>query len=176
LYNVECTLRAFRLVQDRHPSATLTLVGAGSDERRLRQLARELRVDGVSFAGRVAQHEIARFYADADVYVQTPNIDNMPSSVLEAWSSGLPVVSTEAGGVPALVTDGRDGLLVPVGDHGRAASAILRVLEDERLARSLAERGRRNTASLTWDRLRGQWLAVYRSLAEGRIAAPVAAR
>jgi glycosyltransferase involved in cell wall biosynthesis len=164
LYNVECTLRAFRLVQDRHPDATLALVGAGSDEPRLRQLAAELRLSGVTFAGRVPQHEVARWYAEADLYVQTPDIDNMPSSILEAWSSGLPVVSTEAGGVPAMVTNERDGLLVPLGDHQSVASAIERVLADAALAGRLVDNGRENADALTWTRLRERWLEVYRRL------------
>jgi glycosyltransferase involved in cell wall biosynthesis len=176
LYNVACTLRAFRLVQDRHPDATLALVGAGSDEPRLRQLAEDLRLRGVTFAGRVPQHDVARWYAEADVYVQTPDIDNMPSSILEAWSSGLPVVSTEAGGVPAMVTGERDGLLAPLGDHEAVATAIERVLGDPALAGRLIENGRDNADALTWDRLRERWLQVYRSLAARGSAAVVAAR
>jgi glycosyltransferase involved in cell wall biosynthesis len=165
LYNVACTLRAFRLVQDRYPDATLTLVGAGSDERQLRRLAGDLRLEGVAFAGRIQQHDIARCYAEADIYVQTPDVDNMPSSILEAWSSGLPVVSTEAGGVPAIVTSGSDGLLAPLDDHRAVAAAVTRLIDDSRLAATLVENGRRNADALGWDRLRGLWLAAYRSLA-----------
>ena len=117
LYNVACTLRAFRLVQDRYAEATLTLVGAGSEEPRLRALASELGLRNVHFAGRVAPADIWRYYADADIYLQTPDIDNMPSSVLEAFASGCAVVSTNAGGVPAILTDDRHGLLVECGDH-----------------------------------------------------------
>src|SRR4051812_2944711 len=58
LYNLPCTLRAFRVVQDRHPDATLTLVGAGSQEAEIRRLAAELRLDHVTFAGRVAPEDI----------------------------------------------------------------------------------------------------------------------
>src|SRR4029078_471359 len=121
LYNLTCTLRAFRLVQDRHPDATLTLVGSGSEEPALRRLAVDLRLANVTFAGRVAPDDIWRYYAEADVYLQTPNIDNMPTSVLEAYASGCPVVSSDAGGVPAILTDGLTGLLVPRDDHEAAA-------------------------------------------------------
>ena len=68
----------------------------------------------MTFAGRVDPGEIWRAYAEADIYVQTPNIDNMPTSVLEAYASGLPVVATAAGGVPAILTDGEHGILAPV--------------------------------------------------------------
>jgi glycosyltransferase involved in cell wall biosynthesis len=164
LYNVACTLRAFRLVQDRYPAATLTLVGAGSEEARLRALAAELGLEGVRFAGRVPPEEIWRYYAEADIYLQTPDIDNMPSSVLEAFASGCAVVSTRAGGVPAILTDGVHGLLVPCGDHAAAAGAILRLLEDHALARQLTTAARESCSQYRWDAVRAQWLSLYESM------------
>jgi len=171
MYNLACTLRAFRVLQARHPGATLTLVGAGSEEGRLRALAGVLGLRGVTFAGRVPSHEIARFYAEADLYVQTPDIDNMPSSVLEAWASGCPVVSTEAGGVPAILTDGRDGLLAPLDDHEAVGAALNRLLEEQALASRLADAGRRNCDAYTWREVRGRWIDAYRSVSHAHSAA-----
>jgi glycosyltransferase involved in cell wall biosynthesis len=164
LYNLPCTLRAFRLVQDRYPEASLTLVGAGSQDAAVRQLASELRLEHVTFAGRVPPDEIWRYYAEADVYLQTPDIDNMPTSVLEAFASGCPVVATRAGGVPAILTDGVHGLLVPCGDHRAAAAAILRLLEDPALGRGLADAAFETCAKYQWSSVRDQWLALYRRL------------
>jgi L-malate glycosyltransferase len=171
LYNLECTLRAFRLVQDEHPSATLTLVGGGSQETRLRELASELRLANVRFAGPVPPEEIWRYYAEADVYLQTPDIDNMPSSVLEAFASGCAVVSTKAGGVPAILTDNIHGLLVPCGDHRAAAAAVLRLLNDPALADRLSTAARESCEQYRWSSVRAQWLALYDSLVTPR--APV---
>jgi glycosyltransferase involved in cell wall biosynthesis len=164
LYNLPCTLRAFALVQAVHPSASLTLVGGGSQEAALRRLADELKLRNVTFAGRVAPERIARFYADADIYLQTPDIDNMPSSVLEAYASGLPVVSTRAGGVPAILTDGVHGLLAPIGDHERVAQQVLRLLAEPELVRFLTTTAYEATAALTWERVRSQWIDVYRAV------------
>lgn len=164
LYNVSCTLRAFRLVQDRHPDATLTLVGAGSEDVRLRELAARLGLRHVRFVGRVPPQDIWRYYAEADLYVQTPNIDNMPSSVLEAFASGCAVVSTDAGGVPAILTDDAHGLLVPCGDHQAAADRILRLLDEPELARRLTARARESCESYRWEAVRAQWLALYERL------------
>ena len=175
LYNVACTLRTFALVQKRFPDATLTLVGAGSEESRLRQLASELQLRNVRFAGRVAPDEIWRYYAEADIYLQTPDIDNMPSSVLEAFASGCPVVSTNAGGVPAILTDGEHGLLVECGDHEAAAGRITRLLEDPALVRRLTEEARRSCDGYQWQSVRARWLSLYASMAAPRsIAAPTA--
>jgi glycosyltransferase involved in cell wall biosynthesis len=151
-------------VQCAYPDATLTLVGSGSQEQALRDLVHALELDNVTFAGAVDPKDIWRYYAEADLYVQTPHIDNMPSSVLEAFASGLPVVSTEAGGVPAILTDGVHGLLAAVDDHEAVARHVLLLLQDQRLARRLAMTAYQSTESLVWDRVRGQWVAAYRSL------------
>lgn len=175
LYNVGCTLRAFRRVQDVHPDATLTLVGAGSQGEALTRQARALDLRGVTFAGRVAPEAIWRHYADADIYVQTPNIDNMPCSVLEAFASGLPVVSTEAGGVPAILTHNVHGLLAPLDDDARVAAGVLRLLDDPRLAAELAETAYATTDAFVWDGVRDHWVAAYRRLAGPMLAAAVEA-
>ncbi|HEX5473873.1 MAG TPA: glycosyltransferase family 4 protein [Vicinamibacterales bacterium] len=176
LYNVACTLRAFRLVQQRHPEADLTLVGSGSQQAKLQRLADELGLKRVTFVGRVPPDQIWRYYADADVYVQTPDIDNMPLSVLEAFASGCPVVSTGAGGVPAMLTDGVHGLLAPRDDHHAIAAAVLRLLDDPALVRSVTEAARRACADVEWPAVRGHWLRLYRRLAApAGVAAPTPA-
>jgi glycosyltransferase involved in cell wall biosynthesis len=171
LYNLPCTLRAFRLVQDRYPEATLTLVGAGSQDPSIRQLAAELRLEHVTFAGRVPPDDIWRYYADADIYLQTPNIDNMPTSVLEAFASGCPVVATEAGGVPAILTHDVHGLLVPCDDHRAAAEAIARLLEEPGLASRVADAALETCARYQWSSVRAQWVALYRRLVRPRAVA-----
>jgi len=163
LYNVACTLRAFRIVQDRYPEATLTLVGAGSEGQHLRELAGELRLEHVRFVGRVPPDEIRRYYDEADIYLQTPDIDNMPLSVLEAFASGCAVVSTNAGGVPAILTNEKHGLLVDRGDYHAAAECVLRLLADPALAGRLTATARESCADYQWNVVRSRWLALYES-------------
>jgi glycosyltransferase involved in cell wall biosynthesis len=164
LYNVACTLRAFSAVQKKFPEATLTLVGSGSQERALKQLASELRLQNVVFVGRVAPSDIWRYYAEADIYLQTPDIDNMPSSVLEAFASGCAVVSTMAGGVPAILTDGVHGTLVPCGDAAAAAEAIVRLLNEPELSTRLTTAARKSCEQYRWSNVRAQWISLYRGL------------
>jgi glycosyltransferase involved in cell wall biosynthesis len=168
LYNLPCTLRAFRLVQDRYPGARLMLVGAGSQDETIRRLARELRLEHVTFAGRVPPEEMWRHYAEADIYLQTPNIDNMPASVLEAYASGCPVVATNAGGVPAILTHELHGLLIPCDDHQAAADAMIRLLDDPALARRLADAALDACGKYQWSSVRAQWVALYRRLVRPR--------
>ena len=171
LYNVACTLRAFGRIQDRWPDATLTLVGTGSQERALRRLAAELKLQNVHFAGPIAPDAIWRCYADADIYIQSPDIDNMPSSVLEAYASGLPVVSTNAGGIPAILTHGVHGLVSAIDDHEGLAAHVLRVLDDPTFARRIALAAYDFTGELVWDRIRIQWLETYRGLLDDPVPA-----
>lgn len=164
LYNVACTLRTFRLVQDRHPDATLVLVGTGSQDVPLRQLAADLGLRNVRFAGRVPPDEMWRYYADADIYLQTPDIDNMPSSVLEAFASGCAVVATNAGGVPAILTDGVHGLLVDGNDHQAAAARILQLIDEPVLSGRLTAAARESCGQYRWETVRARWVALYRGM------------
>jgi glycosyltransferase involved in cell wall biosynthesis len=163
-YNVACTLRAFDRLQARHPNACLTLVGGGSEEAALRRLADSLRLRQVTFAGRVDPAEIHRYYADADLYVQTPMVDNMPLSLLEAFASGLPVVSTRAGGVPVMLSDGVHGLLVPPDDDHAVAARLMELLDSPQRARELAANARAMCRAFEWPVVGPQWAALYRSL------------
>jgi glycosyltransferase involved in cell wall biosynthesis len=171
LYNVSCTIRAFARVQQKHPGATLTLVGGGSGERSLRALVEQLGLRNVTFAGRVHPDHIWEYYAEADIYLQTPNIDNMPGSVLEAFASGCAVVSTNAGGVPAILTDDKHGLLAECDDSEGAARQVLRLLNEQGLAARLTTTARESCERYRWENIRGQWLTLYRNLA-GSSAVP----
>jgi glycosyltransferase involved in cell wall biosynthesis len=164
LYNVACTLRAFARIQAQYPDATLTLVGSGSQDAPLRRLSTELGLKRIRFVGRVTPAEIWRYYDEADIYLQTPDIDNMPSSVLEAFASGCPVVATNAGGVPAILTDNVHGLLVECGDHDQAADRVLRLLGDPALVARLTTAARASCDRYQWNAVRLKWLAVYASL------------
>jgi len=161
LYNLSCVLRAFATIQAQYPAATLTLVGSGSQDTALRQEAAALRIENVTFAGRVAPSEVHRYYANADMYVQAPSIDNMPLSLLEAFASGLPVVSTDVGGVPSMLHHGIDGLLVGDDNPDALAERVIQLLRDPALAHRLAESGYRTLAAYEWRVVRHGWLQAY---------------
>jgi glycosyltransferase involved in cell wall biosynthesis len=165
IYNVAAVLRAFARVQARRADATLTLVGSGSQEPALRTLAAQLNLRHVTFAGRVPPAEISRHYAEADIYVQTPAIDNMPLSMLEAFASGLPVVSTDVGGIPAILTHGVHGLLAPADNDEVVATHVMTLLASPAYARQLAADARATCAAYAWPVAREGWLAAYRSVA-----------
>jgi len=161
MYNVACTLRAFALIQRRIPDARLIVAGYGSQRSQLEALAQELGLRDVSFLGRVTLQEMPQVYDQADIYLNSSEIDNMPLSILEAFACGLPVVTTDAGGIPYVVEHGRTGLIVGKGDYRAMADAALRLLEDPALAAALIRNARRECSKYRWESVRQQWLELY---------------
>ena len=162
LYNVRCAIKAFRVIQDQIPDAVLTILGSGSQEEELKALAVSLKLRNINFIGRVERKEIASYYFDHDVMLNASNIDNMPLSILEAFASGLPVVTTAAGGIPYLVKGDMTGILVPLNDHIALADAVLRLLSDQELAGTIAQNAYDEVKNYySWDVVRNQWLKLY---------------
>lgn len=163
LYNPECALRAFAVIQRRYPHAALTLAHDGPLRPELERMARDLGLERVRFVGAVPQNRMPLLYDEADIYITTSNIDNMPLSILECYASGLPVVATKAGGIPYIAVDGETALLAPCGDHEAVAEAAFRLLEDPKLALRIARNARAQCARYSWPAIRDLWLDVYRS-------------
>ncbi len=158
-YGVDVVVKAFALVKDRYPEATLTITGSGSEEARLRQLAKGSA--GITFVGRVRPDRVPALCDGADVFLNAPLVDNQPLSVLEAFASGLPVVTTAAGGIATMVLHGESGLIVPQADAQAMAEAAISLLRDPGLARRIAHGGRKAALAHSWSRVRDQWREMY---------------
>ena len=175
-YNIPATLRAFALVQASHPGASLTLLGDGPMRAELEQLAATLQLRNTTFVGSIPNSQMPRWLDQSDIYVTTTNVDNMPVSLLECYASGLPVVATNAGGIPYIAVDGETALLANCGDHEGIAKAALRLLENpalvERITAAAYEQCRTRYAG---DEIARQWVELYQELAStGATAAPAA--
>jgi glycosyltransferase involved in cell wall biosynthesis len=121
------------------PGATLVVAGDGPERERLEELVRTLRLDGrVSFLGAVPRERVLRLFGAADVSVLPSAWENFPHTVVEALAVGCPVIATSVGGVPEVVQDGENGLLVAPGDSRALANAIARLLSDDALRERLA--------------------------------------
>ena len=160
-YMVDCTLQAFTLVKARYPEATLMVAGYGSEERRLRELAASFKTDGIKFVGRIEPESMPSLYGKADIYVNCSVIDNQPVSLLEAFASGIPVVSTGVGDIPFMMRHGETGSIVPQRDPEAMAKAIMLLLENPDHALSTALRARQEVEMFTWPRVRQEWAMVY---------------
>jgi L-malate glycosyltransferase len=164
-YGIDVVVRAFAEVQKEYPEAQLDLVGGGALESGIRELVQQLNLPGVNFCGVASRQEIGSFYDRADIFVNASNLDNMPVSVLEAFATGTPVVTTEPEGMKYIVTHEQTGLLSKPGDAAALAQNILRVLRDPELGTRLARNANEESSRYRWPAVREQWLAVYAGLA-----------
>jgi L-malate glycosyltransferase len=165
LYDNATALRAFVLIRKVHPSARLTIAGSGPERQALQQQVYELGVgDAVTFAGRVENSDMPALYKTVTIALNPSLADNMPISILEALASGVPVVSTNVGGVPYLVEDETTALLVPAGDHEAMAAACLRLLAKPELAARLMQAGQELVREFAWNQVQGKLFAVYEDL------------
>ena len=164
LYNVPCVLKAFALIQERYPDAVLTVAGDGWMRPQLEELARTLQLRNTTFVGKVPFEQMPRLYDDHDIYLTATDLDNMPGAIIECLSCGLPVVTTDAGGVPYIVTHKQTALIVPRGDHAAMAASAISLLEDNDLAVRIGREGRESCRRFTWLSVRDHWLRTYRSL------------
>jgi phosphatidylinositol alpha-1,6-mannosyltransferase len=144
----------------RHPGTILRIVGDGSDRRRLQHAARRAGVSSsVHFVGPVPWGSLPGYYAAADVFALPTrerfrglDTEGFPLVYLEAASAGLPVVAGAAGGVGEAVADGETGIIVDGRSPEETAAAVIRLLDDPVLARSMGALGRdRVLGGFTWD-------------------------
>ena len=163
-YSVDVVVRAFAEVRKEYPEAKLDLVGNGPLERDVRKLVADLNLTGVNFTGVASRQEIGQYYDQADIFINASWLDNMPLSVIEAFASGTPVVTTSPECMPYLVEHERTGLLSPVGDEKALAANVIRLLRDPALAASLAQNAHHESQKYTWEAVREQWLNTYRGL------------
>ena len=163
-YRVDLVVRAFGLIKKEFSGARLWLVGKGSLESEIRALVRSLQLEDVEFAGPVTRDKIGSFYDRADIFINASNLDNMPVSILEAFASGTPVVTTAPEGIRYLVEHERTGLLCEPGDWCALAANVVRLLQQPDLASGLARSAYEESRRYRWDVVRAQWLNVYRSL------------
>jgi glycosyltransferase involved in cell wall biosynthesis len=162
IYDIACAIRAFARLRETVPTATMSVAGSGPERQALETLSVELGVgDAITFTGRLDRDAIAELYRRSDIALNPTRVDNMPNSVLEAMASGLPVVSTDVGGVPFILEHERTGLLVPAGDDCAMAAALQRLSADIDLRRRLAAAGLEEASRYAWPRVREQWLALY---------------
>lgn len=169
IYDNATALQAFALVVARMPGARLVIAGTGPERAALEVLARELGVASmVRFAGRLDREAMAELLRECTVALNPSRVDNTPNSLLEALASGVPVVSTDVGGVSFIVEHGVTALLVPPQDPAAMAQAVLRVLTEPGLAHRLSANGLAEVQRYTWERVAPRLAEVYRAAIDRR--------
>jgi glycosyltransferase involved in cell wall biosynthesis len=170
IYNPSLAVRVVSLLAEDFPSITLVMIGPDKGDGSLqsvKKLAISLGVlDKITFTGPVAKDTISQWLDRGDILLNTPRIDNTPVSLLEAMACGVCIVSTRVGGIPYLLEDGRDALLVPSGNETAMATAVQRLVSEEGIAGSLSRNGRQKVEQFDWPAILPQWERLFTDFAE----------
>jgi glycosyltransferase involved in cell wall biosynthesis len=153
-------LNAFAMVHDDQPRARLVLVGLGPLEGALRAQAETLGIaDAVLFTG--MRDDVFELLPGFDLFVLSSRFEGLPIALLEAMASGVAPVTTRVGGIPEVITDGHDGLLVEPGDPGTLATALSKLLADDTARRTIAEAARERASSFDLRKAVGLIESIY---------------
>lgn len=137
--SVDTLLRALPQVLA-HTPAHLVLVGRGSMEQKLKQLAEELHITShVTFTGFLPNEDLPNIYRTADCFVMPSGVELQSIATMEAMASGLPTLAADAMALPELVHHNENGLLFPLGDSATLAREITRIITDKDLAHRMAQ-------------------------------------
>jgi phosphatidylinositol alpha-1,6-mannosyltransferase len=176
--NFDTVIRALaKLIDEGHGNMRYVAVGDGPDEEGLKRLTKQLKIaDRVEFVGRKTQSALARYYQAADLYVQVSrnhllesggvDVETMGRTYFEAGGCGIPVIGARVGGVPSVIEDGKNGLLVEdPEDEEELVGKIEQVLSDSALRTNMADEGiKRATESLSWNAVGAKFEQILRSV------------
>jgi glycogen(starch) synthase len=162
-------VEAAGLLED--PGAQILLVGDGPERKALERKSERLSVaDRLHFVGFFAHERLPAVLAHADLLVLPSLYEELGTVLLEAMQAALPIVASKTGGIPDVIEDGVNGLLVPPGDPEALARAIDRVLADRKLARRLSEGVQERVKDYDWEVLAERVLRIYQDVTAGCLA------
>lgn len=160
---VDTLLHAFKRVIKKHDDAELLVVGDGKDRRTLERMSRELGIK-TSFLGNV--EDIEKVLIKSAVLVLPSREEGFGLVLLEAMQAGVPVVATKVGGIPEIVVNGENGLLVEKEDVNALATAVIKLLEDKALRNRLILKGIKTAEKYSWANMAGEVDILYREVSE----------
>jgi len=152
-------LDAFALLLRKNPSCCLNLLGDGELRPEIEAYAEELGLrEKVIFHG--SQANVYPYLHDADIFLLPSRFEGMPMTIIEAMGTGLPVVASAVGGVPDMLQNGKSGILVPQ-EPQAVADAVLKLLEQEALRRTLGENARKGSAQFSAEHMAASYCDIY---------------
>jgi len=153
---------AFARVLKVVPDAKLVIAGSGREEDNLSCQIKDLNIiNSVFMVGELSKEKVAQLMAAADVFVLPSKMESFGLSLLEASATGVPVVCSNAGGVPEVFQDGFNALLYPPGDDNAMAKAIICLIQDKELAKTISTNAVETASRFTWEMAAERTLQVY---------------
>ena len=162
LYNPKMAVDVLKKVQEDFPGAELCMVGPDKDgsleETRKYALAQTV---NATFTGRLTKKEWIELSQKYNVFINTTNFDNTPVSVIEAMCLGLPVVTTNVGGIPFLLERKETALLVEADAGIEMSNAIIDLMHNAILRNRLVQNGRNYAADFDWEMVKEKWKCLF---------------
>jgi glycosyltransferase involved in cell wall biosynthesis len=158
----ELLVSAFVKVLRAIPDAKLVIAGAGREMDNLYRQTEELGIrNSVFMMGGLPRERVAQLMAAADIFVLSSKMESFGLTLLEASAAGIPVVCSNAGGVPEVFQDGFNALLYPPGDDDAMASAMISLIRDRDLAKRVSANALQTARGFTWGATAERTLRVY---------------
>ncbi|MFD1064157.1 glycosyltransferase family 4 protein [Winogradskyella litorisediminis] len=165
IYNPKMAIYVLKRLKENGCDAQLCMVGPDADGSlaTAKQLAKKWQID-VTFTGKLDKKNWIRLSENYNLFINTTNFDNLPISVIEAMALGFPIVSTNVGGLPYLISDKIDGLLVDKNDIEAMTKAIISVVNSSKLAHQLSKHARETAEQYDWEQIKHKWFSVFATL------------
>ena len=162
IYNPFMAIDVLEQISLKHPEATLCMVGPEKDHslKECRELVQNKKLN-VTFTGKLSKEQWINLSQLYDIFINTTNVDNTPVSVMEAMALGMPVISTNAGGVPHLIDHGVNGMLIPINSTDQMVGAIEKLLNDQQIATSMSTEARKAASQWDWEIVAKQWRQLF---------------
>lgn len=168
-YNPKMAIEVLKIVKNRFSDAQLCMVGPVKDNslEEVKSLVEKYDLNScVEFTGSMSREEWFKKSEDYDIFINTTNIDNTPVSLIETMALGLPIVSTNVGGIPYLIDNSKDGLLVNKNDSNAMAQAIFDLLSGKYTSLTLA--AREKVEGFDWSEVKHKWMDLLNSVKDAR--------
>ncbi|WP_452226400.1 glycosyltransferase family 4 protein [Lacinutrix cladophorae] len=161
IYNPKLAVKVLKGLQEEGFHVTLCMVGPDSDGSLLevKQLAKSLHVD-VTFTGKLTKEAWITLSKDFNIFINTTNFDNMPVSVIEAMALGLPVISTNVGGLPFLIANNIDGILVAKEHEEGFVKAVKSIVNNPERTKIMTNKAREKVIAFDWKLVKTKWFQV----------------
>lgn len=165
IYHPQLAVQLLKRLTEKYPEACLTMVGPEKDGSLVecKKLAAQLGIEEkVVFTGKLSKAEWILLSEQHDIFINTTRFDNLPVSLIEAMALGLPIVSTNVGGIPFLINDHRNGLLADSGDLETIYSAVEQLMLQPELAKTIAGNAREDAERFDWNQVKYQWREILK--------------
>ena len=169
IYNPTMAIKVLDILSKEYDDAILTMVGPDKDGSKDKciKLANKLGVkNNLKIMGRLQKEEWGILSKDSDIFINTTHIDNTPISVIEAMALGLPIVSTNVGGIPYLLKNKKNALLVNDNDSIDMVNKIKFLINNESQSKKLSQNGRLVAKNFSWEQTGPKWIKIIKIFAK----------